>query len=163
MEKIEIRSLEALGMFLGRIYWMELEMETLIQWDVYVRTIEPELTNVLLRLSHDSISHKEKVKELASNLGDFDLDALSKMLKAVTFDFSNMQVVEMFGEILKYEILAQDLYKKLKSSVPKDFVAEIWKGDDPVDFYRTLNMLVKAEQEHIDLVKPYAGRISRIH
>jgi len=163
MRKIKITSLDELGMFLGRAYWLESEMEQIVQWEAYVRIVESEHHDILFQLSHDSASHRLAIEKLCSNLKGFDLDKVSKNIRPETFDFKNKQIDEMFGEILRYEFLAQDLYTKLKSFVCKDFIAEIWKGDDPVDYYKTLNMLVKAEGEHIELLQPFAGRVSRIH
>jgi len=161
-EKIQIHDNYSLGLLLGRTYWLESEMELMIQWEAYKKLVGREEADVLFRLASDSAQHKLAIMELSSNLGDFDLDEIAKEIKPETVDFSNMDVSEIFGEILRYENIAQDLYKRMRSLVPKEFVAQIWKGDDPVDYYRTINMLIKAEQTHIDLVKPLVGTVSRI-
>lgn len=69
---------------------------------------------------------------------------------------------EIFTEILKYEYLAKDIYTRIREYTSEDLIEEVWKKDDPEEFFTTFKYLIEQEEEHEEIVKPEAGKISRI-
>lgn len=159
--EIQIANIEELASILGRAYWIESEMELVIQWEAYMKLPE-KFRDVLFRLSHDSATHKSYLKRLSSNLEKFDLNEATKSMQEKKFDFKGMLDEEIMSEILRYEILSLDLYEKLYQQSSMTFIYKIWKGEEPEDYFKMLYWLIEQEKEHIELVRPLTGKIERI-
>ena len=162
-EGLTITTVEELTSLLGRAYWMETQLELSMQWESYV-SVRDELRDVLFRISHDSEQHKLLVKNLWEQLSDTSLEQiLSELhLKGKTFELKGKWDEEIINELMKNEHLAWDTYSKLFRYVDREFLASIWKGDNSEDFFKRLEYLIKEEEKHIALLKPYSGKLERI-
>ena len=58
--------------------------------------------------------------------------------------------------------LALDLYEKIHSKTSKEFIEEVWEGDDPGEFFEILSQLMQEEKEHIDELEKYSRKLDRI-
>jgi len=162
-EGLTITTVEELTSLLGRAYWMETQLELSMQWESYV-SVRDELRDVLFRISHDSEQHKLLVKKLWENLSDTSLEQiLSELhLKGKTFELKGKWDEEIINELMKNEHLAWDTYSKLFRYADREFLASIWKGDNSEEFFQRLSFLIKEEEKHITLLKPYSGKLERI-
>lgn len=158
---IRIADIEELGQYLTRAYWIESEMEIVVQWEAYM--VLPETyRDVLFRLSHDSAAHKTYLKRISSKLEGFDLEESIKKMSDRKFEFKGLIDEEIMAEILKFEYLSLDLYEKLYQHSSMKYIYKTWTCEDPEDYFKTLYWLIEQEKKHIELVKPLAGRIERI-
>lgn len=53
---------------------------------------------------------------------------------------------EIIAEILKNELLALNIYKRLHLYSNKDFLKNVWKGVDFNDYFEMLNWLIEQEK-----------------
>lgn len=68
---------------------------------------------------------------------------------------------EIFTQMLRYELLALDIYTKLHNLTNKEFLKKFWKGKNIDEYYNKLKWLIKEEERHRDLIKPLAGKVAR--
>lgn len=89
---------------------------------------------------------------MISNIDGLDLETIkedSKGRDAVKFK-KHSQDAEILYEIYENDKLARDLYDKICTNTFKEFIEEIWKRDDPAEFFEILDELIQEEQDQID-------------
>jgi hypothetical protein len=152
-------------MLLTRAYWLEKQQEQSDQWLAYLSVKNEESKNVLFKISIDSEKHKTMLKNIISNIKDFDLN---ESLKEYSLDEKHLNInrredKEIFSEILKNEHLALDLYSKLHKLTDKTLINESWLGKKPEEYFENLAWLIEQEKEHVNLVESLSpGEIERI-
>jgi hypothetical protein len=116
----------------------------------------------LFRISHDSEAHKAIVKLVANQLEGMDLNQAKEEMKDAPYNFRKLHVEEVMAEVMRYEELAKDLYSKIHELTSFDLIKEIWKGDEPNNYFKLMKWLLSQENAHIKMLQPYAGQIERI-
>ena len=162
VKDIKVENVEELESLFGRAYWIESEFEQSFQWQAYTALSE-EYRDIVFRLSHDSEGHKAVLTDIIQNLNDVSMDRIKENQKQRDFQFkSNWQDSEIFTEILKYEFLVKDIYKRIKNHTSEELIKDIWDGKNLDEFFLTMKYLIEQEDKHVNLIKPHAGNIKRI-
>ena len=117
--------------------------------------------DLLFTIAHNSETHSIVLIELCSNIEGIDLNKENEAFDIKDFNLTKMIDEEIFTEMLRYELLALDIYSKLNNLTNKEFLKKIWKGKNIDEYYNKLKWLVKKEERHRDLIKPLAGRVAR--
>ena len=159
---IRIKDKNELFSLIGKIYWVETQLELSSQWDAYFLVKEQKHRDIMFRISHDSEAHKAIVKLVADHLVGMDLNNVKEEIKDVGYNFRKLHVEEIMAEVMRYEELAKDLYSKIYGLTNPDIIKKIWKGDEPTDYFKLMKWLLSQENAHIKMLKPYAGQIERI-
>ncbi|MFO7991196.1 MAG: hypothetical protein R6U61_02750 [Thermoplasmata archaeon] len=161
--EIVIDDIDEVASLLSRAYWFEEEFEQTTQWDGYY-SMDEKYRDLIFQLSHESEGHKRQIKKIIKNLEGIELEDIMKDASTK----KNVEVTksrydeEVLGGIMKNDMLARDLYARLIKHVSKDLLEERWTGDDPEEFFKILAKLILDEKRHIDMVKPYVGKLERI-
>jgi hypothetical protein len=159
---IRIKNKNELFSLLGKVYWVETQLELSSQWDAYFLVKEQKHRDILFRISHDSEAHKAIVKLVANQLEGMDLNQAKEEMKDAPYNFRKLHVEEVMAEVMRYEELAKDLYSKIHELTSFDLIKEIWKGDEPNNYFKLMKWLLSQENAHIKMLQPYAGQIERI-
>jgi hypothetical protein len=159
--KIQIATIDELSSVLGRAYFVETQLELSIQWEAYM-IVKNKYRDVLFTISHDSEIHKSLLKKMFDKIEGMDLAEALKEFVGKEFNPKNLHDEEILTEVMKYELLALDIYKRLHDFTSHDFIKKIWKGKDPKTYFKNLRWLMKQEERHIEILKPYSGQIERI-
>lgn len=157
-----IEDLMELQLLLGRVYWVETQLENASQWEAYRIAKTEEYKDILFKISHDSHEHKKRLEKINSNLEGPDLEALSQQFSGKEYDFRSMKDEEIAREVMKNESLVLDLYKRIFESTDRDFIKDIWMGAEPEDYFRDLKWLIAQEEGHLKLLEKYSGKVERI-
>ena len=158
---VKITDLSELCSLLGRLYWVESEMELMGQWDAYTEVGE-RYRDILFTLSHDSEKHKTRLENLFSKIDGCDTNTVLSRTEREKIELKGKREEEILQEVLKYDQLALDLYRRVHSSVQRPLIRERWNGDDPDEFFRTLKWLIEEEKRHVALLKEHVGKPERI-
>ncbi len=162
VKDIKVDDPDELESLLERAYWIEAEFEQSFQWEAYT-TLSERHRDKIFRLSHDSQGHKTVLRKIIKNLDGVSMERIEKKASQKDFDFKpGWQDSEIFTEILKYEHLVKDIYTRIKDYTSEELIENIWEKDDPEEFFTTFKYLIEQEEEHVEIVKPEAGKISRI-
>ena len=160
-----INTVEELKTFLAKVYWLEVKLEQSDQWIASLKVKNEESRDILFKISRDSAKHKIVVKELISNIPDFNIDKYLEEIPEYTRKQDNREKLdeEIFQELVRNENIALDLYTKIRDLTDDNLIKKIWIGSDPEDFFKKIKWLVDQEKEHTRLVKSLAlGNIERI-
>jgi rubrerythrin len=157
-----ITDLMELQLLLGRVYWVESQLENSSQWEAYRVAKTKEYKDILFKISHDSHEHKRRLEKINSNLDGPDLQELSEKFKGMEYNFRLMKDEEIAREVMKNEALVLDLYKRIFASTNRDFLKEIWMGVEPEDYFKDLKWLIAQEEGHLHLLEKYSGKVQRI-
>lgn len=158
---VQISSLEELCSILGRAYWVESQLELSIQWEAYM-VVKNKYRDVLFTISHESEIHKSLVKKMASKIEGFVLEEAIREFKEKVFNPRGLHDEEILAEILNKELLALDIYTRLHSYTGHDFIKKVWMGKNHETYFSNLGWLIKQEKNHIELLKPFTGKMERI-
>jgi hypothetical protein len=158
---IKISTIDELNSVLGRAYFVESQLELSIQWEAYM-VVKNKYRDVLFTISHDSEIHKSMLKKMFAKIEGMDLEEALKEFKGKEFDPKGLHDEEILTEVMKKELLALDIYKRLHDFSSNDFIKIIWKGRDHETYFKNLKWLMKQEEKHIEILKPYSGQIERI-
>ena len=158
---IEITDFDELSTLLGGAYWIETKMEQVVEREAYIESSK-KFKDIMFKLHHDSSGHKSQLEKLCSNLKGFNLDEATKDLRVKEFDFNGMVDDTIIAEMLKYDQLAVDIYTRLYKFTNKELIKEIWMGEDPEDYFKEFERLIKEELAHVALLKPHVERVRRI-
>lgn len=158
---IKISTIDELSSVLGRAYFVESQLELSIQWEAYM-IVKNKYRDVLFTISHDSEIHKSMLKKMFDKIEGMDLDDALKEFKGKEFNPKGLHDEEILTEVMKKELLALDVYKRLHDYSNHDFIKKIWKGRHHETYFKNLKWLMKQEERHIKLLKPYSGKIERI-
>jgi len=156
---IDISNKEELQLLFGKALWMESKLELALQWEAYMNMGE-KYRDLLFTIAHDSESHSIVLREICSNIEGLDLQKEIEVFDSKEFDLSKMIDEENFTQMLRYELLALDIYTKLNNLTNRKFLEKIWKGKNIDEYYNKLKWLVKEEERHRDLIKPLVGRVA---
>jgi hypothetical protein len=157
-----IKDLMELQLLLGRVYWVETQLENSSQWEAYRVAKTQEYKDILFKISHDSHEHKRRLEKINSNLEGPDLQELSARFNGLEYNFRLMKDEEIAREVMKNEALVLDLYKRIFASTNRDFLKDIWMGAEPEDYFRDLKWLILQEEGHLQLLEKYSGKVERI-
>jgi rubrerythrin len=157
-----IKDLMELQLLLGRVYWVETQLENSSQWEAYRVAKTKEYKDILFKISHDSQQHKKRLEMINSNLEGPDLQELSERFKGLEYDFRLMKDEEIAREVMKNEALVLDLYKRIFASTNREFLKDIWMGAEPEDYFEDLKWLISQEEGHLQLLEKYSGKVERI-
>jgi rubrerythrin len=157
-----ISDLMELQLLLGRVYWVETQLENSSQWEAYRVAKTQEYKDILFKISHDSQEHKRRLEKINSNLEGPDLQELSQNFKGMEYNFKLMKDEEIAREVMKNEALVLDLYKRIFAATNRDFLKDIWMGAEPEDYFRGLKWLIAQEEGHLQLLEKYSGKVQRI-
>ncbi|ODS40712.1 MAG: hypothetical protein A7315_07870 [Candidatus Altiarchaeales archaeon WOR_SM1_79] len=155
-EKSELYSL------LGKAYWLESQLEGASQWEAYLLVKEQKHMDILFKISHDSEAHRSIINLLSYHLEGFDVEKAASEIKEERFNFKKMHVEEIMAEIMRYEMLAHDLYSRILDHTSEDLIKKLWNRKSYEEYFKLMKWLVNQEEGHIKLLQPYAGKIKRI-
>jgi hypothetical protein len=159
--KIQIATIDELSSVLGRAYFVESQLELSVQWEAYM-IVKNKYRDVLFTISHDSEIHKSLLKKMFDKIEGMDLAEALKEFVGKEFDPKGLHDEEILTEVMKKELLALDVYKRLHDFTSHDFIKKIWKGRIHETYFKNLRWLMKQEERHIEILKPYSGQIERI-
>ena len=161
----KIDSIEELKTFLTKAYWLEVKLEQADQWIASLKVKNDESRNVLFRISRDSEKHKSVLKNIISNIPEFNIEKSLEELPEYIKKQDNREKLdeEIFQDLVKNEQIAFDLYSKLNDLTDDNLIKKIWTGNNPIDYFNQIKWLIEQEREHIKLAKSLAiGNIERI-
>ncbi len=163
MHDVVIEDIEELESLLSRVYWIEEEFEQMSLWDAFA-SVDEKYRDILFKLAHDSEKHKIMLKRLIENVEGLDLDSLKESIKGRQSLKIKRSLIdeEILSEIARNDTLALDIYTKLHDCTSREFIEGIWKGEDPDEFYHTFLELIGYEKRHLEILKPYVGKLQRI-
>ncbi len=146
---------------LQKMYWIESEMEQLVTWEGRIELMNENI-EALEILSHDSDKHGEIVKKwlIKGNIRVPE-QAPSGLPKHI-FDFNGLANEEIFNTIMKYEILAMNVYKDMKKT-DMEIITELFPDEnDSMDFIKDMDKLIKDEEKHANICKKQIGGFAKI-
>lgn len=147
---------------LNKAYWIETEMEELVQMEALIEMGEGNKKD-LETLTSDSETHKLILEKW---FGKLELEIPTKKpsgLPAKSFDFSGMEAPQMFSEILKYEVLLKDMYKSASGERYKNGIESLIPQEKTRDeFLSDIEGLGKTEEGHIEICKRNVGGFKEI-
>jgi hypothetical protein len=158
---IKIKDFDELKSIFGRAYWVESKLELMVEWEAYM-IVKDKYRDVLFTISHDSETHKSLLKKISSKIEGLNLEKITADYGGKDFNPKGLYDEEIINEILKLEMLALDIYTRLRSYSDRGFIKNIWKGKNPDYYFNKLEWLIKEEKKHIELLKPFTGKIERI-
>ena len=91
--------------------------------------------DLLFTIAHDSETHSILLKKLCKNIEGINLEKETEVLQPKDFDLSKLIDEEIFTQMLRYELLALDIYTKLHDLTNKEFLKKIWKGENIDEYY----------------------------
>ncbi|MDG6243580.1 MAG: hypothetical protein QCH31_04195 [Methanolobus sp.] len=143
------------------MYWIESEMEQLGTWEARVEMMDENI-DALEILSHDSDKHWGIIKKWMIK-ANIDIPEIAPHgLPRHVFDFEGLSKEEMFKNIMKYEMLAMNVYKDIKNA-NSDVIKELFPSEkDAFEFLTEIEQLIKEEQKHADICKKQIGGFAKI-
>ncbi|WP_340818876.1 hypothetical protein [Methanolobus sp. WCC4] len=156
-----IKDRTTLEKLLQRMYWIEAEMEQLGTWEARIELMDEDVS-ALETLSHDSDQHGDIIKKwlIKANI-NIPEEAPHGLPKHI-FDFDGMAGPDMFRTIMKYEILAMNVYKDIKKAKP-EVIKEILPDENDADeFLNDMEQLIKDEEMHADICKKQTGGFAKV-
>ena len=161
---LKISSFDELKSLLGRAYWLESQLELVMQWEAYMVLKKDEFREALFKISHDSENHKLILNNIFSKIEGLDPDdALEYVqLKDKEFNFNGKWDEEIITELLKHENLALDIYTKLHDFSDTNFIKQVWKDENYETFFKKLEFLISEEKRHVGILTPLAGKLERV-
>lgn len=160
----KITTLDEFLSLLGKAYWIETQLENIMQWQAYMTMKNDINRDALFIISHDSEIHKGIILKLTADFEGITAKTLEEQsgLKEKEFNLNGKWDEEIITELLKNEYLALDVYTKLYIHTDKEFIKKIWRGETPELFFKQLKFLMIEEKKHINLLTPLAGKLERI-
>ncbi|WP_245747893.1 hypothetical protein [Methanolobus profundi] len=151
----------SLEKLLQRMYWIEAEMEQLGTWEARIEMMEDNVA-ALETLSHDSDQHGEIIKKwlIKGNI-NIPTEAPPGLPKHI-FDFDGLASPEMFRIIMKYEILAMNVYKDMSNTDPEIIKELLPEENDASDFLSDMEQLIKDESMHAGICKKQIGGFTKV-
>ena len=157
----KIRDIDELQYLMEKLYWIEVSLEMLGQWEGYLEAGE-KYRDSLFKISRDSQRHRSMVKKLCSNIDGLNVARITEEREETGFDFKGKKDEEIIFDIMKHERTAHDMYTRLRDLTDRDLIKERWLEEDPEDYFKQLDMLIKEEEGHIALIKPFLGGMESI-
>ncbi len=156
-----IKNRITLEKLLQKMYWIEAEMEQLGTWEARIEMMNENI-EALEVLSHDSDRHGDIIKKwlLKSNI-NIPEEAPQGIPEHI-FDFEGLANEEMFKNIMKYEILAMNVYKDIRNTDPNIISEMIPDENDAMEFIHDMEKLVKDEEKHANICKEQIGGFTKI-
>ncbi|HEY9245906.1 MAG TPA: hypothetical protein VIO11_03570 [Candidatus Methanoperedens sp.] len=151
---------ESILSILGKLYWLEYQMEQLLLWETMIQSGE-KAKESLFTLIHDSEIHKNQLEKWFDKLNLNKPSQPPHGFPEKTFDFAGKEVPEMFSEILKYELLAKGMYEYLMSQ-HEALKSLIIDDNDLTEFMSLLQNLATAETHHSEICRENIGSFRRI-
>jgi hypothetical protein len=146
---------------LQRMYWIEAEMEQLGTWEGRIEMMDDNVA-ALETLSHDSDRHGDIMKKWLIKANITIPEEAPPGLPKHIFNFDGMANQEMFRSIMKYEILAMNVYKDMKNT-NSDIIKELLPNEEDVtDFLTDLEQLIKDEDVHASICKKQIGGFTKV-
>lgn len=156
-----IKDKVTLEKMLQRMYWIEAEMEQLGTWEARIEMMDENVA-ALETLSHDSDRHGDIMKKWLIK-GKISIpDEAPPGLPKHIFDFDGLASQEMFKSIMKYEVLAMNVYKDMKNTnheVLKDLFSD---EEDVTEFLADMEQLIKDEDMHANICKKQIGGFTKV-
>ncbi|WP_407357024.1 hypothetical protein [Methanolobus sp. WCC5] len=136
-------------------------MEQLGTWEARVEMMEENI-DALEILSHDSDKHWSIIKKWMIK-ANIDIPEIApRGLPRHVFDFEGLSKEEMFKTIMKYEILAMNVYKDIKNT-NSEVITELFPNEkDAFEFLKEIGQLIKDEEKHANICKQQIGGFAKI-
>ncbi len=146
---------------LQKMYWIEAEMEQLGTWEARIELMDENI-DALEILSHDSDKHWSIIKKWLIRSNTSIPESTPPGLQKQAFDFEDMSAQEMFRTIMKYEILAKNVYEDIKGADPGVIKQLLHSDEDISDFLNDIDQLIKDEEKHASICKRIVGGYQKI-
>jgi len=156
-----INNKQILASQLQRMYWIESEMEQLGTWEARVELMDENI-QALEVLSHDSDRHWLTLEKWLTKTNIEVPQSRPKGIPEHTFDFEGLAGPDMFSKILKYEILAENVYKDVKNTEPSIIAELIPDENDRNEFLDDIEQLINDEGKHADICKKQIGGFAKV-
>lgn len=147
-------------MMLRRAQEIELAFEQDAQWEGYYE--KEKLREVLMELIVDSARHAVVVQGLIDKV-KVTPGRDHSPLHAKSFNFRNKNDLEMMMEIGHTEQLMKEIYSSIREAVKASPTGLLNNEEEMGAFLEEIELLVKAETHHAELVTKYVGKVERIH
>jgi len=147
VSNVIIRSLDK---FLGYAYWSEFQMSSSNIMNLYQKI--GKYKDSLLELAQRSTEHQSLLEAIGTNLEgiNFKEDVEPADMKELYTGSKTEE--QIFDDLKEREEFKLDVYKKLQTSTDIEVIRDIWKGDDPGEYFEILDDLIKGKEENIDLL-----------
>ncbi|WP_233564813.1 hypothetical protein [Methanohalophilus sp. RSK] len=156
-----IKDKETLKSQLQKMYWIETEMEQLVIWESRIELMGEDV-DALERLANDSDNHGLQLKKWMEKASIPLPDKIPRGLPQKVFDFEDMDSPELFKAIMKYEILARDVYKNITETDPY-VIEELFPDEsDQENFLKDMEHISKEEEGHRQICEERVGGFKTI-
>ena len=152
----KFRNGDELAEMLRKALQIELNFEQESQWEGYFE--KEKLREVLMELIVDSGCHGEMVQEMLDKV-QVTPGRSRPPLHPRAFNFRSKNDLEMMMEIGKTERLMRDIYASIRDLLQNSGPGLLVDENDKEKFMNDLELLIKAETHHAELVTRYVGKI----
>jgi len=156
-----IKQKEVVVSMLKKMYWVEAEMEQLGTWEARIEMMG-EYKNTLDIFQQESDMHRIILEKWMNMLKIEIPTSVPTGLPAKGFDFNGMDAPGMFKELMKYEILARDVYTDIVNANPDALVEMLPDEDSRSEFISDLEGVIKDEMKHVSLCEKMVGGYTTI-
>lgn len=146
---------------LQRMYWIETQMEQLIEWEAKIE-LQWDYSKDLGSLSHDSDRHGLLLETWMEKLGVPLPTEPPKGLPTKLFDFKDSGYQAIFSEIMKFEIFSRDTYNSIAQLDDEILDGIFDKKEDRIEFQHMMSYLVSEEERHREICDKKVGGYSTI-
>lgn len=156
-----IRTGAELANFLRKALEIEMGFESVSQWEGYINVKKDDFRDIIFTLISESEKHRGLVEAMISKVkGPFGSKALP--LQPHSFNFKNKVESEIMMDLSRYEKLAYDTYLNIREALQNSNIGSLVDEKDTPFFLSTLDVLIKEEANHTDLLTRYLGHVERI-
>ena len=144
-----------------KMYWIEVEMENLGIWEARIELMEEEKESIDI-LASDSARHKIALEKWMK-AANMEIPTSAPLgLPRKEFDFSGMDNPEMFKEIMKYEILAKNIYKDIIDTSPT-VLNQVFPDKKQIsEFLTNIEEIIEDEERHENICRQNVGGFQTI-
>ena len=149
---------------LAYLYWCESMVEPLMLWEAYREVDKKEARTVLFKILVASEEQNNRLRLLFKQLDEFDVDETIAKHNYIQkeFKFKDASYDRIFSVIVKNKNFLFHLYNDIFYQTDHELIQEIWKGDNPDDYFDVLQSIIDKKKQQIEMLQPFLGKMERI-
>ncbi|MFO8051680.1 MAG: hypothetical protein R6V01_08290 [Thermoplasmatota archaeon] len=137
---------------LREAYRCEIELESNNLWEKHLET-EDDLRELLFRISYDSKAHRLFLENMFLKLRGFSYQKIAGVPFEFVGDIPKKSKEDLIGELRANEARVMEIYLNVYHGPSRDTIQRFWMDDDPEEFFKRVDWLVKQERIHDELIK----------
>jgi len=161
---IDVVKLNSFRETLEQLYWMETQLEFLKEKTASFYIHNPQYQKIITKISNDSRKYREILENIIKNLKGIDLfwlrEKTGHMETAINFNGLSSEE-EIMRDILDEERKALHYYKQVYDETDKQFIRDIWTGDDKTRFFERISFLISEEHKHIGWLESIQSEVQQ--